>query len=48
MDSRNYPQIVRDLLNQHVQTEPLVGDIEVETIFDLEHDSPIGDALRTL
>jgi XisI protein len=36
MDSRNYPQIVRDLLNQHAQGKPSVGDIEVETIFDLE------------
>jgi XisI protein len=38
MDSRNYPQIVRDLLNSHAQGKPSVGDIEVETIFNLEHD----------
>jgi hypothetical protein len=38
MDSRNYPQIVRDLLNQHAQVKPSVGNIEVETIFDSEHD----------
>jgi XisI protein len=38
MDSRNYPQIVRDLLNQHAQGKPSFGNIEVETIFDLEHD----------
>jgi XisI protein len=38
MDSRNYAQIVRELLNQHSQYKPANGDIEVETIFDLEHD----------
>jgi XisI protein len=38
MDSRNYPQIVRDLLTQHAQGKPSNGDIEVETIFDREHD----------
>lgn len=38
MDSRNYPQIVQDLLTQHAQGKPAYGDIEVETIFDLEHD----------
>jgi XisI protein len=38
MDSRNYAQIVRELLNQHSQHKPANGDIEVETIFDLKHD----------
>jgi hypothetical protein len=59
MDSRNYPQIVRELLDRHAQGKPSFGNIEVETIFDLEHDryqivhmgwhhdSPSGDATRT-
>jgi XisI protein len=38
MDSRNYPQIVRELLLSHSRHNPANGDIEVETIFDLEHD----------
>jgi hypothetical protein len=38
MDTQNYPQIVRDLLNQHAQSKPSFGNIEVETIFDLEND----------
>ena len=38
MDSRDYPQIVRELLNQHAQSKPSFGNIEVETIFDVEHD----------
>jgi pimeloyl-CoA synthetase len=37
MDSRNYPQIVRELLDRHAQGKPSFGNIEVETIFDLEH-----------
>jgi hypothetical protein len=56
MDSSNYPQLVRELLvqlcctggNRHAQGKPSFGNIEVETIFDLEHDSPNGDATRTL
>jgi XisI protein len=67
MDSSNYPQLVRELLvqlcctggNRHAQGKPSFGNIEVETIFDLEHDryqivhmgwhhdSPSGDATRT-
>ena len=38
MDSRDYPQIVRELLNQHAQSKPSFCNIEVETIFDVEHD----------
>lgn len=38
MDTRNYPQIVRDLLNRHAQVKPSLGDIEVETIFDRDQD----------
>jgi XisI protein len=38
MDSRNYPQIVRELLSQHAKGKPSFGNIEVETIFDIEHD----------
>jgi hypothetical protein len=38
MDSRNYPQIVRELLIQHSQGKPANGEIEVETVFDLEND----------
>jgi XisI protein len=38
MDSSNYPQIVKELLNRHAQGKPSFGNIEVETIFDLEHD----------
>jgi hypothetical protein len=47
MDSSNYPQLVRELLDRHAQGKPSFGNIEVETIFDLEHDSPSGDATRT-
>jgi XisI protein len=38
MDSSNYPQLVRELLDRHAQGKPSFGNIEVETIFDLEHD----------
>jgi XisI protein len=38
MDSRNYSQIVQELLKQHSKNKPANGDIEVETIFDVEHD----------
>ena len=38
MDSRNYPRIVRELPDRHAQGKPSFGNIEVETIFDLEHD----------
>ena len=38
MDTRNYAQIVRDLLTQHAVGKPAYGDIEVETVFDTEHD----------
>jgi XisI protein len=59
MDSRDYPQIVSELLDRHAQGKPSFGNIEVETIFDLEHnryqivhmgwhhDSPSGEALPT-
>lgn len=38
MDTRNYAQIVRDLLTQYSKGKPAYGDIEVETIFDKEND----------
>jgi hypothetical protein len=38
MDSRNYSQIVCELLTRHAQVKPSLGDIEVETIFDVAHD----------
>jgi len=30
--------LLRELLNQHAQSKPSFGNIEVETIFDVEHD----------
>jgi hypothetical protein len=38
MDPKQYPEIVRDLLTQHAQVKPSLGDIEVLTIFDREND----------
>jgi hypothetical protein len=39
MDSNtHYGQLVRDLLISHSQGKPALGEFEVETIFDLEHD----------
>lgn len=38
MDPRNYSAIVRELLNQYAQNKPSFGNIEVETIFDVEQD----------
>ena len=43
-----YRQIIRDILTEYSQIKSANEEVEAELIFDLERDSPVGDALRTI
>jgi hypothetical protein len=43
-----YRSIVTQILTKYSQYKPSYGQVEIEQIFDREHDSPVGDAPRTI
>jgi XisI protein len=43
-----YRQIVQDVLREYAAVPISNGDVQTQTIFDRENDSPSGDATRTL
>jgi hypothetical protein len=43
-----YRQIVQDVLQEYAAVPISNGDVQTQTIFDRENDSPSGDATRTL
>ncbi len=38
MDPKSYSELIQRILTEHARHKPSYGDIEVETIFDLQHD----------
>jgi XisI protein len=42
-----YRQIVQDVLREYAAVPISNGDVQTQTIFDRENDSPDGDATRT-
>jgi len=34
----NYPTIVKEILNQYATYQPSYSEIEIQTLFDTEHD----------
>lgn len=45
---QHYRDIIRQILTEQAQPYNHSSDVEAEVIFDTEHDSPIGDATRTI
>ncbi len=43
-----YRQIVQDVIREYAAVPIANGDVQTQTIFDRENDSPSGDAMRTL
>jgi hypothetical protein len=43
-----YRSIVTQILTKYSQYKPSYGQVEIEQIFDREHDSPVGDAPRSI
>jgi hypothetical protein len=43
-----YRSIVTEILTKYSQYKPSYGQVEIEQIFDRDHDSPVGDAPRTI